>query len=269
MRRVVLNPEDQDNKELKQEILNGTKKFTLTKKQIAFLKSICPVKLNHSTYTVEAETKGERDNSILKRNKGTSMDKKIFHFVVISFAAIFISFLIYDFLHKDDQISPLEPTANLPETLGTDLPEITRDVYTIGVFHPSYDENFSSYKFKNISVSEALAISEPSIFIIDFDDVDSKVDRIYYDLVESKHAVLFTGLKLKAEEVVPLFGEKNIPVVPIEGTLPTFFQGYGAMYSIEADGDIPIFFGTNLTDTYDVNGLIRTVDYLEELLPPK
>jgi hypothetical protein len=214
------------------------------------------------------DPKEYRNESEKKYENSKLKEKKFFHFIVIVFAAIFISFLLYDFFHKDEQTPPLQPTENLPEIIGADLPEITRDVYTIGVFHPAYAENFSSYKFKNISMSEALNVSEPSIFIIDFDDVDSNVDRVYFDLVESKHAVLFTGLQLKAEEVVPMFGEKQIPVVPLEGTLPTFYQGYGAMYSTQADSEIPIFLGTNLTDTYDVNGLIRTIDYLEELLSP-
>jgi hypothetical protein len=40
------------------------------------------------------------------------------------------------------------------------------------------------------------------------------------------------------------------------------------MFSTQADSEIPVFFATNLTDTYDVNGLIRAIDYLEELLSP-
>lgn len=160
-----------------------------------------------------------------------------------------------------------EPIATpTPEILGDEFPIIQESFYLIGEFDDSFEELNKHYEVQSITLSKALSLPSPSVLIINFEDANLETERLYYDLVDAKHAVLFTGLQLDPEDIVPLFGEKTIPVVPIEGTLPTFFQAYGAMFSTTANKEIPIFFGTNLTDTYDIKGLAKTIAYLEEQL---
>lgn len=185
--------------------------------------------------------------------------KKIGYVLLFTLLASLVGFFISDWRQETE---PRFVDIQTP-AIETDVPPIQQDVFLLDTSPTIFGDNKIISDFTPISVSESLTVTKPSIFIVEFDTIKPEIDRVFQDLLNNKHAVLFVGNQLDAEKIVPFFSESQIPVVPLEGTLPTFFQAYGAMYSVQAEDEVPVFFVTNETKSFNTNGFLKTLSSLD------
>jgi hypothetical protein len=191
-------------------------------------------------------------------------EKRFFYYTIIVFIGLFISALMFDYyLDKEETTDKI-----IVDTLGEEYPKISTPIYFLGEPSDEFLPLFKHYHMEEKSLSDSLDISTPSIFVLNA-EADLLEDRIIIDLLKARHVVFFIGTNMDPLKILPLFSEFEIPFVPVEGTLPTYFQGYGAMYSIKSETVIPIFAASNSKDSLDLRSIANSFSVFNEHIAKK
>jgi hypothetical protein len=190
--------------------------------------------------------------------------KRFFYYTLIVFIGLFISALMYDFYFPNN----VKTETIISDTLGEDYPKISTSIYYLGEPSDEFLPLFKHYRMEKKSLSDSLDISVPSIFVLNAED-DLIEDRIIVDLLKANHVVFFIGTNMNPLKILPVFAEYEIPFVPVEGTLPTYFQGYGAMYSVKSETIIPVFAASNSKESLDLRSIANSFSVFNEHIVKK
>jgi hypothetical protein len=191
-------------------------------------------------------------------------EKRFFYYTIIVFIGLFISALMFDYYSDKEETTD----KIIVDTLGEDYPEISTPIYFLGEPINDFLPLYKHYHIEKKSLSDSLDISIPSIFVL---NAESELfeDRIIIDLLKANHVVFFIGTNMDPLKILPLFAEFEIPFVPVEGTLPTYFQGYGAMYSVKSKTIIPVFAASNSKDSLDLRSIANSFSVFDEHIVKK